>query len=357
MTRVAFALAVFACLVVILQPTAFPQSQDPSFQLGIPPGSTITGGPDVINLSGLGVHFEIPVHGRTGRGMNFSFNMNFDSSSYSLIPILGGSQWSSLVGSLSTGGLNGLGAIMMSVAQKTCRDSSRQQQTYDDYTFSGYQDSEGTTHPFGGPLGLIITDRTPDLCVGPGGYPYGAATAIASDGSGISITAFTAFNGNFVTLPNGTVITPPTVSKYNGSWQAFGTGTKTDSNGNQVTETMTGTQGHPLSLQLASLTDTLGTAILITSGTYPNPVSYTYPTATGSASWTQSFKAYTVQTAFHCSGITEFPATGMNLLDKISLPDGTYYQFTYEPTTPGNSHVTGRVASIHLPAGGVISYQ
>jgi RHS repeat-associated protein len=357
MTRVASVLAVLICSVSILQPSAFPQSQDPAFQLGIPPGSTITGGPDVINLSNLGVHFEIPVHGRTGRGMNFSFNMNFDSSSYSLIPILGGSQWSSLVGSLSTGGLNGLGAIMMSVAQKTCRDSSRQQQTYDDYTFSGYQDSEGTTHPFGGPLGLIITDRTPDLCVGPGGYPYGTATAIASDGSGISITAFTAFNGNFVTLPNGTVITPPTVSKYNGSWQAFGTGTKTDSNGNQVTETMKGTQGQPLSLQLASLTDTLGTAILTTSGTYPSPVSYTYPAATGSASWTQSFKAYTVQTAFHCSGITEFPATGMNLLDKISLPDGTYYQFTYEPTTPGNSHVTGRVASIHLPAGGVISYQ
>jgi hypothetical protein len=55
--------------------------------------------------------------------------------------------------------------------------------------------------------------------------------------------------------------------------------------------------------------------------------------------------------------MSEFPAVGMNLLDKISLPDGTYYQFAYEPTTPGNSHVTGRVASIHLPAGGLISYQ
>ncbi len=66
--------------------------------------------------------------------MNFSFNMNFDSSSYSLIPIVGGLQWSSLVGSLSTGGLNGLGAIMGSLAQKTCKNQYRETQTYDDYT-------------------------------------------------------------------------------------------------------------------------------------------------------------------------------------------------------------------------------
>jgi RHS repeat-associated protein len=357
MTRVsAFILTVFACVSSVLQYSGFPQTQDPAYQLGIPPGSTITGGPDVVSLSNLGVHFEVPVHSKTGRGMNFSFNMNFDSSSYSQKAVPGGLQWSSLVGSLSTGGLNGLGAIMGSWAQLTCRDQYRDLQTYDQYTFTAYQDSEGTTHPFAYP-GLIVTNRDPTLCMGKGIYPYGTTTGIASDGSGISMTVFTSFYGNFVTLPNGTVITPPTVAKYNGSWQAFGTGTKTDSNGNQVTETMTGTQGQPLSLQLASVTDTLGTVVLTTSGTYPNPVSYTYPTSTGSASWTQSFRGYTVQTAFNCPGISEFPATGMNLLDKISLPDGTYYQFTYEPTSPGNSHVTGRVASIRLPAGGTISYQ
>ena len=46
-------------------------------------------------------------------------------------------------------------------------------------------------------------------------------------------------------------------------------------------------------------------------------------------------------------------------MNTITLPDGTFYQFTYE-TTPGDTHsphnVTGRVASITLPTGGTVSY-
>jgi len=47
------------------------------------------------------------------------------------------------------------------------------------------------------------------------------------------------------------------------------------------------------------------------------------------------------------------------LVDRVTLPDGTFYQINYE-TTPGDAHtphyVTGRISSITLPTGGTISY-
>ncbi len=66
---------------------------------------------------------------------------------------------------------------------------------------------------------------------------------------------------------------------------------------------------------------------------------------------------YTVQTSFGCSGVTDYPATpNVALVESIVLPDGSEYSFAYE-TTPGHSpNVTGRIASIALPSGGMISY-
>ena len=55
--------------------------------------------------------------------------------------------------------------------------------------------------------------------------------------------------------------------------------------------------------------------------------------------------------------ITEYPATSTPLISEIDLPDGTKYSFTYESTAGvSNGAVTGRIASITLPTGGIISY-
>src|SRR5581483_7924461 len=44
-------------------------------------------------------------------------------------------------------------------------------------------------------------------------------------------------------------------------------------------------------------------------------------------------------------------------VDKITLPDGSYYQFGYEKTPiNGSSNVTGRINSVRLPTGGTIAY-
>jgi len=74
---------------------------------------------------------------------------------------------------------------------------------------------------------------------------------------------------------------------------------------------------------------------------------------------TITYVNYNVQTKFGCQGINEYGPIQNSLVDRITLPDGSYYQFTYE-VTPQDTHsphyVTGRIASVRLPTGGTISY-
>ncbi len=203
----------------------------------------------------------------------------------------------------------------------------------------------GTSHAFH----VEVTDNiyTDGSCAR---VPGSSGSGGASDGSLISL-AVTDAPTAVVTLPNGETVKPPLVIFLNGNWIASaGPYTVTDSNGNQITATAPGGV-------LSSITDTLGTTALTVSGAWPNPIKYTYTAPSGgTAAVTRSFVAYTLQTAFNCPGIADYPSTSFQLLDRITLPDGSYYGFTYEPTTTGSSHVTGRIASVHLPTGGSISY-
>jgi RHS repeat-associated protein len=44
------------------------------------------------------------------------------------------------------------------------------------------------------------------------------------------------------------------------------------------------------------------------------------------------------------------------LIDRINLPDGSYYEFFYEATSSGSGNTTGRITQVHLPTGGTITY-
>ena len=57
-----------------------------------------------------------------------------------------------------------------------------------------------------------------------------------------------------------------------------------------------------------------------------------------------------------CSTVTDCPATSISLVDRVTLPDASFYQSTYEATAGMSGDVTGRVASVTLPTGGTISY-
>src|SRR5207249_205274 len=154
-----------------------------------------------------------------------------------------------------------------------------------------------------------------------GAPPY-SATATATDGSGVTISA-TAQPSATIYYPSGNTLSP---SLY---WGGNPT-TLTDTNGNQISGTVPSNR---------IITDTLGTTAIPAQrpGTPSSPVTFQYTNAAGTTSTvTVNYTAYTVQTNFGCSGITEYgPASG-NLISEIDLPDGTKYTFSYE-LTPGSS--------------------
>src|ERR1041385_963610 len=123
----------------------------------------------------------------------------------------------------------------------------------------------------------------------------------------------------------------------------------TDNNGNILTADTSG-----------NFFDTLGNAALsITgTGTPTDPVIYTYTDSSGAAAhYTIKYTNFTIQTAFGCSGITEYGPTVTPLVTEIDLPDGTSkYLFTYESTPGVPANKTGRLASVILPTGATIMY-
>src|SRR5258708_7565466 len=157
-----------------------------------------------------------------------------------------------------------------------------------------------------------------------------------TDGSGMSIylESLGGPPSATVTLASGQIIDAPTGSSGTG-------GTQTDTNGNKITNTVTS--------GITSFYETLSTTVLVQKIDPKDPmnVKYTYTSpANTNASVTVSYKTYPIQTNFACSGITEYGPVNSSLVDKITLPDGSIYQFAYEatPTTP-------------MPPGGMVSRQ
>ena len=95
---------------------------------------------------------------------------------------------------------------------------------------------------------------------------------------------------------------------------------------------LTDRNGNIISISSGStptFTDTLGDTALTVSGAgtpaSPTLLSYTNPSG-GSSSYTVKYTAKTVQTAFGCSGISEYGATLQNLVTGIALPDGSCFE-------------------------------
>jgi hypothetical protein len=89
-------------------------SQD---QTGIPPFSTVGGGPDEINLGDLSIHYSIPVFSRTGR-LPFSYSLSWDNEYFTP-----SNRWYQHFG----GGLTAIGGIYaIFVPQQTCTNAYNQ---------------------------------------------------------------------------------------------------------------------------------------------------------------------------------------------------------------------------------------
>jgi RHS repeat-associated protein len=306
-------------------------------QTGTPRFGTFGGGPDIINLGNLNSHLDVPVLHKNGRGLPFDFKFVFDSSVWAPVSVNGSKVWQpSSNWGWGTGGTD-IGQVTYTVIVTTIhciiagQTFSAPQTTWSNWS---YIDGSGTAHPFDG-----SAIGTGAQCASSGGNQTIGFSTGDADGSGYILNV----PGNCCAISVGNVkVTSPTANLIMPLSRTI-----QDRNGNTITSDGSG-----------HLTDTLGIVAMTTSGASPNPVSYSYIAPSGAtASFTQTFKAYTVQTNFGCSGVSEYGATSNSLVDKITLPDLSFYQFTYELTPGSSTNVTGRLASVRFPTGGTISYQ
>ena len=301
------------------------------------------GGPEVINLGNLDVSWDIPILQKQGRGIPFVFDLTYDSSLVWLpVTSNGTTTWTPQPGWGWPASVSAVGHVPgPTMYQFTMICETVPTTTYFTTTtriYSGYVDLHGTLHHAPGLSTVTLTGNP--ACTN--GSANGLATTDDGSGYTISIAYGNSTTTATITTKGGATFTAPI-----GSGMAT---LATDSSGNEITVNTSNGQFY----------DTLnsGTPVLTVTGT--SPVDYTYTAPSGSpVSVVVSYKSYPVQTHFVCSGVTDYGASSPinnNLVDKITYPDGSFYQFTYEPTTTGSGNVTGRIASVTLPTGGTISY-
>src|SRR5713226_4938587 len=301
---------------------------------GTPPFGSFGGGPDVINLANLNSHIAIPVLHKPGRGTNFTYDLSYDSSVWYPVGVSGSQTWQYV----NNWGWRGqtevaTGYITYSVTKTSCLvDPGPPRQTdiktrYYNWT---YHD------PFGVPHNMNIAVYHDATCLNQSD-PY-SQTSTVGDGSGYTMTADASPSAT-ITSASGKIINAPLLS-------SAGAGIATDRNGNKISVSTGGI-----------FTDTLGMTALTVTGGAPNPLVFTYTAPSGAnASYAMKYSSYTVQTAFGCSGISEYGPTSISLVSEIDLPDGSKYTFAYEQTPSVPANVTGRLKSVTLPTGGTISY-
>jgi RHS repeat-associated protein len=315
--------AFFTLLLLPVILAVFPFSAHAQVATGSPPFASLGGGPfDSVNLANLNVHFGIPVVNKAGRAIPFTYTLEYNSAVWN--PVTSGSSkvWTP-VASFGWAGptQSTTGSLGYVSGQTKCFVDGGQWYFAPTYNGFGYVDTFGAVHSF--PTGLV------GGCNGSGNIPVAA-----TDGSGYTLQSISS-----VTSSSGQTINPP-VNTTGGSANKF------DSNGNEIT------------VSGSTFTDTLGTTALTISGqgTHTSPLQFQYTAPNGNTvSVALNYTTYNVKTAFGCSGITEYNQS-IDLVTSVSLPDGTSYSITYEPTPNNSGYVTGRIKSIQLPTGGTITY-
>ncbi|WP_263417837.1 RHS repeat domain-containing protein [Terriglobus albidus] len=320
--KIVVRLALFLCLVT----SVFAQNTG----VGLYPfGAYDSKGFDTVNIGNLNTHFELPIVSRPGRGLAFNYSLTYDGLIWSPQgnAWLPDQQW----GFHGNVGDGFIGFLSYSTSTASCDlyGGGTYPGTY--YTNLAYHQPEGIVHPFNYEL---------KQCSG------GAASIVDGDG--------TATDGSGYSIDNTFVIHTPTGTTIDVPMSASGSGSITDSNGNTISVNGDGT-----------FIDTLGvTALTISgSGNAGSPRYFTYPitrqaNSATSASVKVTYRTYTIQTNFQCSGISEYGPTTVDLVDTVEYPDSSAdkYSFQYEDTTGVGGAVTGRLKSVTLPTGGTISY-
>jgi RHS repeat-associated protein len=314
---------------------------------GTPPFGSFGGGPDVVNLASLNSHISIPVLRKAGRGMNFTYDMSYDSSVWYPVTSGGTTSWQPVYNWGWRGQTEAATGYISYITSQYTDPGMPQCYTFYYMNFV-YHDAWGVSHPFAGQASRY---GGPVYICG-AGY-FNGFSSVAANGSGYSldVSANGALMGPVtIYTPTGQVINPP---KNTG----IGTSNATDRNGNFISADGNGNFYDTLSSTAAVLT--------VAAPPPPSSTTFTYTAPSGaSASYTMKYTTYTVQTNFGCSNITDYGMNGTttaSLVSEIDLPDfatnpSDKYTFAYEGTPGHSGNVTGRLASVTLPTGGTITY-
>lgn len=293
---------------------------------------------DSINLGNNNIRFTIPIVSSVGRGLAFNYAIQYEGLIWN--PVANGSTtawvpdptWG-FTGLLNGTALSGFMTHEQQINTDACPVvNGRSSSTVTYYNYE-YHDSFGVVHPFD----YNYTTK----CLGSETGPTVTGQGPSPDGSGYSLNGSSA--SGVLTDRRGVLIQP------GASATGQDPSSRMDANGNQINFD-----------GVSSFTDTTGkTALTISEG---NPVTFTYPVAlqaggATSATVVLSYKSYSVRTNFGVPGTSEYGSNTVNLVDRITLPDASFYAFSYEPT-PGTTtgEVTGRIASVTLPTGATIAY-
>jgi len=302
-------------------------AQDFDGNMGFPQTESFApGGVDVVNEGNMNVHITIPVIHKAGIGRPFAFNLNYDSTFWQLnadgnawipAPILPGTYGWKYTFELAYGYIS-----YEMVPYGTCQFGNK--------FYLTYHEPQGTAHSFG------------VAYLGKGSGCILSKTVNSTDGSGYTLTVnwgmYRPSVSGFMDR-SGNVISVPLCSSQNGC--AVGPASITDPNNNK-------------SYTNDGLTfyDTLGLNVLTaneTVGDHTTPMTLTYTGGNGSQKYTVNYSPVTISTNFNCNGIADYSQHQVDLVSSIVLPaNGGSYTFGYD--------AEGRINSMTLPTGGVISY-
>ena len=202
---------------------------------GTPAFGSFDGGPDILNLGNLNVHWNFPILTKAGRGTPFVYNIPYDSTIWTPVtttgspvwtpPYTGGFGWPVFANNSAVpAGGAGYGTVSTQVIYMPCIQEPNPPYVYvtiTTYKNWSYTDGAGTNHPFIG----IETNSVSPTC--------------PNYGSGNAMTNGTDSNGDTIHVTN---YTTASVTSKAGITYNFGSyycgdpvgGTSTDGNGNET---------------------------------------------------------------------------------------------------------------------------
>jgi YD repeat-containing protein len=272
---------------------------------------------DTVNRYNLNSIVSMPIVSGNGRGLNFQYSLSYNSLLWTIAHPQTGAAWQPNNYGWNTSQV--AGQMTFTVTTITCTGQPPFATTYSNFLWSS---TDGTQRSF------AITTGTVGGCHGTN---ISSGNAAATDGSGYHMWV-TNYVQATVYAPDGTRVYPA----------------PKDTNGNYVSSSVNGSETY--------WTDSAGHLILkIIIGTSSILYEVAAPDGTYQTT-TLNLTSYNVKTNFGCSGITENTTTAVKLPSSLVYPYAQQYTFTYEPT-PGNSgYITGRIQKATLPNGGYVQY-